>query len=269
MHVPAWQTSVCVHALPSLHALPSDVADQADVLLAGSHVWQLFAGFAAPAETHAPPITQVPAWSGCAHAPDWQISEVHAIESLEHDVPSLLLLAEQPPAPSHVDDVWHSFAAHVYAAPPHVPLVQTSLLVHALESLQDVPFAAIGFEHLPVAPSHVPAAWHWSVAEHVIARPPHVPAVQTSLVVQSEPSLQGFPSGMAGLEQTPDVGSHVPAAWHWSAAAQVIVLAPVQVPLWHVSVCVQALPSLHVVPFGSAGLEHCPVVVLHVPPEWH
>jgi hypothetical protein len=44
---------------------------------------------------------------------------------------------------------------------------------------------------------------------------------------------------------------------------------PVQTPVWHVSVCVHAFPSLHVVPFDAVGLEHAPVDVLHVPAVWH
>jgi len=32
---------------------------------------------------------------------------------------------------------------------------------------------------------------------------------------------------------------------------------------------VQALPSLQVVPFGAAGLEHWPVLELQVPATWH
>jgi hypothetical protein len=39
----------------------------------------------------------------------------------------------------------------------------------------------------------------------------------------------------------------------------------VHVPLWHASPCVQALPSLQLVPFEAAGLEHAPVLALHVP----
>src|SRR5205814_1115890 len=44
---------------------------------------------------------------------------------------------------------------------------------------------------------------------------------------------------------------------------------PVQVPASHVSVLVQASPSLHAVPFGFAGFEHAPVAGLHVPASWH
>ena len=42
-----------------------------------------------------------------------------------------------------------------------------------------------------------------------------------------------------------------------------------QTPLSHWSVCVQALPSVHAVPLGAAGLLHWPVDGLHVPAAWH
>src|SRR5579883_258743 len=45
-------------------------------------------------------------------------------------------------------------------------------------------------------------------------------------------------------------------------------LPPVQVPFWQVSVWVQALPSLQVVPLAAAGLEHWPVVGSQVPATW-
>jgi hypothetical protein len=46
-------------------------------------------------------------------------------------------------------------------------------------------------------------------------------------------------------------------------------LPPTQLPPWQVSVCVQALPSLHVVPSDAAGFEHAPVAGSHVPATWH
>src|SRR5258706_6584169 len=49
----------------------------------------------------------------------------------------------------------------------------------------------------------------------------------------------------------PVPGLHVPALWPWSGAAQTTGLAPVQAPVWQVSVCVQALPSLQVVPLPT------------------
>ncbi len=44
---------------------------------------------------------------------------------------------------------------------------------------------------------------------------------------------------------------------------------PVQVPDWHESVCVHALPSLQVVPFVATGFEQAPLLGLHVPTTWH
>ena len=72
-----------------------------------------------------------------------------------------------------------------------------------------------------------------------------------------------------GFEQVPVAVLQVPATWHWSEAAQTTGLAPVQVPAWQVSTVVQALPSVHAVPFETAGFEQVPVAVLHVPAEWH
>lgn len=73
---------------------------------------------------------------------------------------------------------------------------------------------------------------------------------------------------LGGFEHVPVPVSHVPAVWHWSDAVHVTAL-PVHVPDWHVSGCVQALPSLHVVPSAFAGFEHTPVVMLHAPAVWH
>ena len=42
-----------------------------------------------------------------------------------------------------------------------------------------------------------------------------------------------------------------------------------QAPAWQVSICVQALLSLHVVLSGFAGLEQTPVAGLQVPAVWH
>jgi hypothetical protein len=97
--------------------------------------------------------------------------------------------------------------------------------------------------------------------------PVHVPAWHVSVFVHALPSLQVVPSGSVGLEQTPFAGLQTPATWHWSFAVQVMGLAPVQVPAWQVSVCVQALPSLHVEPLALMGFEHAPAE--HVPATWH
>ena len=71
-----------------------------------------------------------------------------------------------------------------------------------------------------------------------------------------------------GLEHSPVAGSHVPAVWHWSEAAQTTA-APPHMPSVHWSLVVQGSPSLQAVPSGAAGLEHCPVEGSHVPATWH
>src|SRR2546422_461732 len=99
--------------------------------------------------------------------------------------------------------------------------------------------------------------------------PVQVPFSHVSVCVQALPSLQVVPLGAAGLEHCPVDVLHVPATWHWSETVQVTGLEPVQVPLWQVSVWVQALPSVHAVPLVLGGVEHTPVLVLQVPTSWH
>jgi len=87
--------------------------------------------------------------------------------------------------------------------------------VHALLSLQVVPFAATGFEHAPVVGLHVPATWHWSLAVHVTGfEPAHAPAWQVSVCVHAFPSLQPVPFAAVGVEQAPVAGLQVPTTWH-------------------------------------------------------
>jgi hypothetical protein len=87
--------------------------------------------------------------------------------------------------------------------------------------------------------------------------------------VQALPSSHVLPLVFAGFEHRPVAGLQVPAVWHWSTAAQVTGLAPVQVPAWQVSDCVQALPSLHALPSAKVGFEHRPVAGLQLPAAWH
>src|SRR2546426_12453491 len=106
--------------------------------------------------------------------------------------------------------------------PVHVPAWQVSVRVQALPSSQAAPSGFAGLEHVPVAGSQEPAAWHWSAGAQTTGfMPVHIPAWQVSVRVQALPSSQEAPSGLVGLEQRPVVGSHTPASWHWSAAAQV------------------------------------------------
>ena len=95
---------------------------------------------------------------------------------------------------------------------------------------------------------------------------PHVPPWQLSPLVQAFPSSHAAPFGLLGFEQTPVAGSHVPGSWHWSCPEQLTVEVGLpHAPAWHVSPLVQALASLHDVPFGLGGFEQTPVAGLHVP----
>ena len=98
--------------------------------------------------------------------------------------------------------------------------------------------------------------------------PVHAPAWHVSVCVHMLPSSQVKPLTWFGFEQ-PFTGSQVPATWHWSSAVQVTGFAPVQVPAWQVSVCVQTLPSLQPVPSGWFGFEQRPDVGSQVPTTWH
>ena len=148
----------------------------------------------------------------------------------------------------------------------HVPVWHVSICVHALTSLHIVPSALAGLEHMPVVVLDVPSLWHESGAVQTTGiAPVQVPAWQESVCVQALLSLQGVLFGAAGLEHMPVIVLHVPTSWHESEAAQTTGIAPVHAPAWHVSICVQALLSLHIEPSALAGLEHMPVVVMHVP----
>ena len=62
---------------------------------------------------------------------------------------------------------------------------------------------------------------------------------------------------MAGLQD--------PASWQASAPAHWTGLVPMQVPLWQVSSCVHALPSLQAVPAMAGTLTQVPVAASQVP----
>ena len=142
----------------------------------------------------------------------------------------------------------------------HVPAWHVSVCVHALPSLHALPSDFAGLEQVPVAGLHVPATWHWSWATQTTPfMPVQVPAWQVSVCVHALPSLHGSPFGAAGFEHVPVAWSHVPATWHWSCAVQTTGLAPTQLPATHVSVWVQAFPSLHPVPSGAALCWQTPV----------
>src|SRR5438093_1203047 len=113
----------------------------------------------------------------------------------------------------------------------------------ALRSLEVLPLAFAGFEHVPVVGEQVPTTWHWSEAVQTTGLlPVQTPLWQVSVCVQALPSLQALPSAFAGFRSDERRVGQVRAVWRWSEAVQTTGLLPVQTPLWQVSVCVQALP---------------------------
>jgi hypothetical protein len=180
------------------------------------------------------PLTWMPATLEIApFTGDWivittELAPVHPpARQVSNSVPALPSLQAVPSAPAGLlhcpvvglqsPAVWHaSVAAHTVSAPAlHAPLWQVSVWVHALPSLHAVPSGEAGFEHWPVAGSQVPATWHAAGAAQLTGfAPVQAPAWQVSAWVQALPSLQLVPFAAMGLEQTPVVGLHVPAAWH-------------------------------------------------------
>ena len=98
LHEPFWHVSVCVHALPSVHALPFALFGLLHTPLAGSQM---------PATWH---------WSSGVHTtgllplhvPLWQVSVcVHALLS-SHVLPSAFAgLLQTPLAGLHTPGSWH------------------------------------------------------------------------------------------------------------------------------------------------------------------
>src|SRR5439155_1383011 len=207
------------------------------------------------------------------HAPAWQVSlRVHALPSWQVVPLGLAGLEQAPLAGLQVPASWHWSGAvqTTGLAPVHAPAWQVSLRVHALPSSHVLPSGLAGLEQAPVAGLQVPASWHWSwAAQTTGVAAVHAPAWQASLRVHASAASQAVPAGLAGLEQTPVAGLHVPASWHWSSAVQTTGLAPVHAPAWQVSLRVQASTSSQVVPSGLAGLEQAPVAGLHLPASWH
>jgi hypothetical protein len=65
---------------------------------------------------------------------------------------------------------------------------------------------------------------------HDIAAPAQAPFVQTSVIVQTLPSLHRLPFALGGVEHAPVPGLHVPASWHCEIATHATGLAPVHAP---------------------------------------
>ena len=90
-----------------------------------------------------------------------------------------------------------------------------------------------------------------------------VPAWQVSAPLQALPSEQLVPLA-TGVAVQPLAGSQESVV-QGLLSSQTGGFEPVHTPAWQVSVCVQAFPSLQVVPLDFGGSEHKPVAGLQTP----
>jgi hypothetical protein len=133
---------------------------------------------------------------------------VHLLWSASHPVPSAFATLTQPPWPSQVLPVKQSVTGHVYGMPAQLPFAsRTSPFVQGLWSSHAAP--AFGTTVHVAVPLQLRSA-KLSLTQE-IAVPAHTPlASHASAYVQSVPSLQAKPTGLAGLEQLPVVVSQTP-----------------------------------------------------------
>jgi hypothetical protein len=118
----------------------------------------------------------------------------------------------------------------------------------------------------PSVLSHVSVPLHESPSLQSSGEPGvQDPSIHTSSVVQTLPSSQG---AMLCTNTHPVCGSQLSSV-HALLSLQTTCSPGSQMPVWHASFVLQALPSSHTVPFRMAGFEHSPVVVLHIPSKWH
>jgi hypothetical protein len=157
-HVPAWQMSVSVQALPSLHAAVLLVWTQPVVALHESSVHP----FASPQFVAEPP-THV--------AEEHVVAWVQALWS-SHWVPFGLTVPWQTPA---------------------LEAVHLSLAVQSFPSSHATPVLAV-YAHAPVLALQVPAFWHWLGAAQITGlEPTQTPRWQLSVAVHLLPSEQVVP----------------------------------------------------------------------------
>ena len=164
MQTPAWQLSVRVHALLSLHAVPFAAAGFEHTPVAGLHV---------PATWHwsdAVHVTGVPA----AQVPFWHVSApLHRLLSAQL-VPFATGVCVHAPLASQASAV-HGFpSSQLPAADVHVPFWHVPV-PHTLGDVQLVPLPAFMTTH-PAVGSH-DATWHGLELVHVSGVPGwHTPA---------------------------------------------------------------------------------------------
>lgn len=155
--------------------------------------------------------------------------------------------------------------AHALGVPAwQLPARQTSDTVQKRPSSQAVPSGAGTATHWPVSASHWPRRQPWVSDEQSTARPAQVPARQTSVVVQREPSSQ-LAASFAGTATHWSVASlQLPAVQAPSRAEQLRAV-PRHWPSEQASFTVQYRPSLHAPPSLTAVLTQARPASSHVP----
>jgi len=86
--------------------------------------------------------------------------------------------------------------------------------------------------------------------------------------LQQTPPGQAVPFVELVTTHCPVLGLQIDDAWQ-TCVTQLTLTVPAQTPFVQTSFVVQALLSSQVVPFGFAGLLHCPVEASQVPAAWH
>ncbi len=131
---PPWQVSPVVHGLASSHAAVLLACKQPCTLLQVSVVHTL----ASSQETAVGGVPQTPAVQVAppCHALPTQVVAMHV-------APSPSAVWTHPPVESQESTVHALPSSHLLPVPPHLPLAQTSLVVHALPSLQPKEFAVL------------------------------------------------------------------------------------------------------------------------------
>jgi hypothetical protein len=211
----------------------------------------------APSATHIAPPSGAPV---TLHPPF--IPTPPLDEPVEDPLTVPLPPVSEPPAPE---------VLVVLVVPPPVPplLLLTELLVEPELALVELALVELALLELALVElALVELALVELEVELALELELEVEVVGTQLPLWQVPPVHGVPSGSVGFEHRPVVGLHVPALWHCDEAWHITGSDPTQKPPWHVSVCVQKLPSSQVAPSAFGGLEQRPLTMSQVPATW-
>lgn len=257
VHTPAVHTSFCVQKRPSLHAPPS---------------LRALARHAPPASSQTPALQVESSEAQLRACPPPQTPAVQVSPTVQytpslHAVPLVRgTLMHAPVLGSHSPRVHAVFSdEQSIAAPPQVPELQASPVVHRSPSSQACPWLMGAPTQRAVLSLQVPAVQAELDAEQSRGPPLHSPAAQVSPVVQKRPSSQAPPSFRGARAQTFNASSHTPRLQVFDCAEQSRATPATQAPAVQESPVVQNAPSSHAVPLVSGTLMQAPVAGSHSP----